>query len=146
MTTSPSLQTITHLLTDLTTDEKRTLYYNLGHDLLDVDKQDVLEATRRLTQAYEATGITGIAVVEFRTSEYDNGHFYSPHNHTLIGADENTITVPTLDNLGGLDDTEAENLHEDLDGAFTTYADTSLGAYAVLTVDLANNTVNYTTS
>lgn len=150
MTTSDAFTTIQNLLrapdSGLTVTEKRTLYYDLGHSLLAADQQDVLDATRRLADAYSAAGITGIAAVRFKTSEYDNGHFFSPHRHALLATDGTPITRPDYDNLAGLDDDDAETLHQDLDDAFTTYAASSLGPTATLYVDLTNDKVDYATS
>lgn len=146
MTTSNAAETITNLLPHLSEQEKRDLYYTLGQDLLVLDEQAVVTATRRLAHAYLDAGYDDIASIEFGAAEYDNGYFLSPHDHTLRDAKGKTIKTDDTNpghpgNLADLDDDAADDLHEALDFAFGRYADASLGSTASLTVDLKKGKV-----
>lgn len=144
MTTSAAFETINNLLkspdSGLTTDEKRTLYYNLHASLLDADAQDVIDATKALADAFAEVGITGIAAVEFGTTSYDNGYFFAPRSHTFYDAQGKTIEA---DEFTG---TDADTLYDSLDEAFVEWVDTSLGSRATATIDLAKNSADYQSS
>lgn len=144
MTTSAAFQTINTLINDpdsgLTTDEKRTLYYNLHAGLLDADAQDVVDATKALVEAYEQVGITGIVAVEFATTSYDNGYFFAPRRHTFYDAQGQVIETNDLSVA------DADSIYDSLDEAFVEWVDTSLGYRATATVDLAKGTADFQSS
>lgn len=144
MTTSAAFQTINTLLNDpnsgLTTSEKRTLYYNLHASLLDADAQDVVDATKALVEAYAEAGITGVAAVEYGTSQYDNGYFFSPRNITLYDTQGQPIEADELT------DGDADALYENVDEALVEWVDTSLGERAAATVDLVKGTADFQSS